>query len=367
MKGTEEKLQALNGIANEAFGGLHATQGLKNRIMMAAEEPEKKRKTSFLLRRAPVLCTAMAGVLVVAAVMVLPGVNKQKDTDVTPQAETGLQAAQPESRMMRSFTVNERAYAVPVDGMLYAEMEDAEAPVLALAEENTDMATDGVEVLRRMSTMAAGTLSADLLESADAGGQVTIGNATTPSYHSVWDNNSLIAINDQYYYLLTSPSVVQESLKGDLLGEVQSMTGDVTGAFGIRSNCVKASEKVYIAAGMKSTVVLASVNGKLRAFQRVACAGNATGNGEKLADTLRGTPVRLVLSGRGVLEGNNARNAWNTLLSCASYAGSGLRESDETLLVEMDNGLTLQLFVSGKKLSACGTWSCPEFFDAFPN
>ena len=33
--------------------------------------------------------------------------------------------------------------------------------------------------------------------------------------------------------------------------------------------------------------------------------------------------------------------------------------------ITLENGLRLQLGVSGDTLMGCGGWSCPEFFDAF--
>ncbi len=37
----------------------------------------------------------------------------------------------------------------------------------------------------------------------------------------------------------------------------------------------------------------------------------------------------------------------------------------QTLTATLTNGLKLQLGVSGDTVSACGGWSCPEFFEAF--
>ena len=53
------------------------------------------------------------------------------------------------------------------------------------------------------------------------------------------------------------------------------------------------------------------------------------------------------------------------LINRAVYQGSQSRESDKALLVQYGSGVVLQLAVSGDSLSACGTWSCPEFFKAF--
>ena len=34
-------------------------------------------------------------------------------------------------------------------------------------------------------------------------------------------------------------------------------------------------------------------------------------------------------------------------------------------LIGLNNGLTLQLLAGEDTISACGTWSCPDFFEAF--
>ena len=34
-------------------------------------------------------------------------------------------------------------------------------------------------------------------------------------------------------------------------------------------------------------------------------------------------------------------------------------------MIQLKNGVVLQLAVNGERVIACGTWACPEFFDAF--
>ena len=47
------------------------------------------------------------------------------------------------------------------------------------------------------------------------------------------------------------------------------------------------------------------------------------------------------------------------------YLEKNLASGRQSLLIELDNGLTVQMSVRDENLSACGTWSCPEFFEAF--
>ena len=51
--------------------------------------------------------------------------------------------------------------------------------------------------------------------------------------------------------------------------------------------------------------------------------------------------------------------------SFSKQKSSGTVSAKQSLLIQLDSGLTLQLAVKNDKLSACGTWSCPEFLEAF--
>ena len=98
--------------------------------------------------------------------------------------------------------------------------------------------------------------------------------------------------------------------------------------------------------------------------------GNALRGAERLADTLAltGRVIAMELSGVGTVTDPAAcESLLSTLLSNASYESSGSISSKKALLIELDNGLVLQLAVKGDNLAACGVWSCPEFFEAFDN
>ena len=53
------------------------------------------------------------------------------------------------------------------------------------------------------------------------------------------------------------------------------------------------------------------------------------------------------------------------LLDNATSYSDDFSSSKQSLLIALDNGLTLQMNVSGEVLYGCGGWSCPEFFEAF--
>ena len=55
----------------------------------------------------------------------------------------------------------------------------------------------------------------------------------------------------------------------------------------------------------------------------------------------------------------------DVLLKNASFLRAGGSETNQSLLIQLKSGLVLQMAVNGERVIACGTWACPEFFDAF--
>ena len=115
-----------------------------------------------------------------------------------------------------------------------------------------------------------------------------------------------------------------------------------------------------------NTAVACEVGGNMRLFQRVSYAGKGPG-GQGLEDTfsVRGQVAELTLSGVGTLTGDAANDAAAVLLDHATLKSADSSARKQTLTVTLTNGLKLQLGVSGDTVSACGKWSCPEFFEAF--
>ncbi|MDD6248459.1 hypothetical protein, partial [Desulfovibrio piger] len=66
-----------------------------------------------------------------------------------------------------------------------------------------------------------------------------------------------------------------------------------------------------------------------------------------------------------ITDSETCETLFSTLTENASYESSGTVSAKQSLLIQLDSGLTLQLTVKNDKLSACGTWSCPEFLEAF--
>ena len=309
MKSVEERLRTLPEIAEST--GLEADEQLKRKILRAAEEKRQPRKAAFVTRRlVPALCAI--AVLIGAGAFALPGLRNSgpKPTD-TPLIE---------SYPAGSVTVGEKlALDVPA-------------------------------------------------------GSITIRSSRNPSYRSIWapmsgGNFPLIGVNGRYYRLLTNPTSVSGSLLGSALGTVDTFTSEpaLAGKNSICSNTVAEGETVYAVSGMNGAMVAASVNGQTRVFQRVSFGDNALIGGESLADTLKaGSAVALELSGVGTInDASAAQRLVKILTDSASFLRAGGGESNQSLLIQLKSGIVLQMAVNGERLIACGTWACPEFFEAF--
>ena len=220
----------------------------------------------------------------------------------------------------------------------------------------------------------ASFLSADL-----GNGNVTISaNTSKPGYRNMWASVQdgsfpLIGIQGKYYRMMTSPKSVSSSLLGSQIATIAEFTTQpsLSGTDVVLSNTAEAGAAVYsIRSVSDSTLVAAEVDDRIRLFQRVSYNGYALRGSERLADTLAVSDkvVALELSGVGTITDANACAALiSTLLSGAGYQSSGSLSSSQALLIELDNGLVLQLAVKGDRLAACGVWSCPEFFEDFEN
>lgn len=177
----------------------------------------------------------------------------------------------------------------------------------------------------------------------------------------------LITIGGATYRMLSTPNGISSGLLGTNLGTVNEYNIEpALGSGTIVSNVVSQGEAVCAISGMDGAMVAANVNGVLRVFQRVSYAGTATIGGESLADTLcsSGSVDWMELDGVGVLQGDDARAVMDILLQNADYTSTGM-SGRGSLRIGLTNGLTMQLLVGDDAVSACGTWICPDFFEAF--
>lgn len=301
-----KRLEQLPEITEKALGGLTAGQHLKLRIEKAALNPQPQRRP--MAAWAPVLACAL--VLTIALGVGIPALQPQPEANLITSQAAGQSGAGSEIALL-------------------------------------DLNRNNVNIRQRLS---------------EAGEE------------SLWSrgengNFPLIGVNGKYYRMLTVPQDADGDLLGKNVGTVAEFTTEpaLSGTDVILSNVASHGVKVYGVDGMSGTLLAAEVDGQTRIFQRVSFNGSALRGKEKLADTLQiaGHIVSMELSGVGSVSGSECEDLFATLLDCASYESSGSVSGKQTLLITLDNGLALQLAVKNDKFSACGTWSCPEFFEAF--
>ncbi|MBR5110833.1 MAG: hypothetical protein IK099_11640 [Clostridia bacterium] len=307
MKNVEERLRAMPDIA--ASSGLQADEQLKRKILRAAEGAPKQRR--FTAKRlVPAFCALV--VLIGGIAFALPSLRGNSSEPV--------QGALIESHPAGSVTTGEKlALDVPP-------------------------------------------------------GSISIHASRNPSYRSIWapmsgGNFPLICVDGRYYRMLTNPTSISSSLLGSQLGTVATFTSEpaLAGKSGICSNTVQAGEAVYAVSGMNGAMAAANVNGQMRVFQRVSFGDSALVGGEKLSDTLKASnAVALELSGVGAInDPATAQRLVSVLVNNASFLRAGGSETNQSLLIQLKSGLALQMAVNGERVIACGTWACPEFFEAF--
>ena len=306
-----KELERLAPTADEMLSGLHADETMKRRILSAARE--EKKQPVRMPRLVPALCCAA---LAVACVGVFaPRLNQT--------------------------AVNAAASPAPVS-----------IDTIAAGDGQTMTMTKMADVSGTARVRAAGGSSDSLFAS-------TSGDIP------------LVAVNGAVYRMLSTPASVQSDLLGSAVGTVNTATDEPSLAddamAGGLSNVAEAGQTIYAVSGLDAgTAVACEVSGSMRLFQRVSYAGKGPG-GQGLEDTfsVRGQVAELTLSGVGTLTGDAANDAIAVLLDHATLKSADMSARKQTLTATLNNGLKLQLGVSGDTVSACGGWSCPEFFEAF--
>lgn len=305
------RLEQLPKIAEHQLGGLEAGQTLLCKIRIEAAEKKHKPKTAAMLR--PVLAVCAALVLCVGAVAAL---------------NLGADAPAPvgDVPMLASYSAGEAV---------------EEAAPMALAEVPRGSITMSAG-MRRMS----GSIFAEPENPSAGFPLITIGGAT--------------------YRMLTMPAALDAQLMGDVIGRVNEFNLEpALGSSSVISNIIGYGEDVY-AVQDQSALVAANVDGAMRVFQRVSYAGAAVIGTETLGDTLCNAQdvAWIELEGAGRAEGDDARSLMETLLSCADYENTAF-SAGQSMQIGLHSGLVLQLMTGEDSVSACGTWSCPDFFEAF--
>lgn len=306
-----KELERLAPTADEMLSGLHADETMKRRILSAARE-EKKRSVS-MPRLVPALCCA--------------------------------------------------ALAVACIGMFAPRLSQTAVSAACSSPVSIDTIAAGDEQAASMTRMA------------DVSGTARVraaGGSSDSLFASTSGDIPLVAVNGAVYRMLSTPANVESSLLGDAVGTVSTTTdepslADDSAMTGGLSNVAEAGQTIYAVSGVDvNTAVACEVGGNMRLFQRVSYAGKGPG-GQGLEDifSVRGQVAELTLSGVGTLIGDAANDAAAVLLDHATLKSADSSARKQTLTVTLTNGLKLQLGVSGDTVSACGKWSCPEFFEAF--
>ncbi len=225
--------------------------------------------------------------------------------------------------------------------------------------------------IENLSAGNAGTIPQPSTRADLPAGSVTLeSSGNVPAFRNIWAGNSeasfpMVLDNGKYYRLLSTPRNLNEKQLGNAIGTVTMLTSEMNGQ-GLCSNTVLQGENVWQVRGMGDAVVAARIDGSLRVFQRVT-AGNAGQIPARLSEFMTASNVaELSLSGVGRIQNaQKAQELLSLLLNSASYVSGSCARSGQVLHIVYQNGITLQLYVSGNTCSSCGTWSCPAFFDQF--
>jgi len=308
-----KRLDNLSEIASRQLGGLEATPTLLAKIKLEAADRKQPRTMRAVLRPALAVCAAL--VLCVGAVMTL---SPDGSTIISP---------------------------VPTQNVL--DSHSAGSQTQPTAEPRT------------LGDVPKGSISMSAGRSASSGTLFVQGdNAAFP----------LVTLNGATYRMLETPDGISQTLLGDELGAVTEFNIEpALGSSGVVSNAIACGETVYAIGDQKGALVAAHVDGSLRVFQRVSYAGTAIIGAETLADTLCAPSDAewIEVEGMGrVDDPGTVHSLMNTLFDLADYQGTSF-SSGSSMQIGLKNGLTLQLMAGEDSISACGIWSCPDFFEEF--
>lgn len=316
----DKRLKELPGIVDSALGGISADSSLKYKILSSTNQATRKNERSF--SRFSIALTSISTCLIVLAVSLAayPNLLSQKTVPVAP-------------------------------------------PNNILIEHSAAGHTDGSANSQTRALLTIPQSSMDISAGANS------------NVNSFWasggDNFPLISINGEYYRQINGMDVA--NLRGESLGAVEEYTEEpaLSSSGKVISNIASLGTEVYSVSGLFGGLVAAEVNGTISPFQRVSFAGNAIYDGENLQSTLgfSSSDVQSVqLSGVGsISDSAKAQELVSLLLNNASYVSPSLGSGSQILQINLKNGAALQMYADDDVYSACGSWSCPDFSQAFAN
>ena len=178
----------------------------------------------------------------------------------------------------------------------------------------------------------------------------------------------MLRVNGRWYRMLNTGA--GQIAADQIIGTVALYTdepGLMEGSEAI-SNICPAGTEIRTAAGLDGALIAVQLDGQQRLFQRISFNGSAVQGHETLNQTLgiRDHAQSYTLTGLGsVSDPENVRQLTGLLLDSAVLDSAAVQNSNQFLLITLDNGAVLQMTAANDRLSACGTWVCPEFFEAF--
>ncbi|NLB90866.1 MAG: hypothetical protein GX786_06585 [Clostridiales bacterium] len=311
----DKKLEQLPEIVDRSLGGIEANPSLRYKILSAAAETktEEKKKPFFSRFSVPLTAVSACLVLVVIGFTVFPNLFSTS-------------VSQPEA----------------TNALLGHSAAGQQEPVL------------------QERTLSQGTMS--------------IGAGSFSSADSLWvsagDTFPLISMNGKFYRQMNQKVLYDAQLSGHI-GSVENFTQEpaLASTFGNMSNVVEEGEGIFAVSQLGDGVIAAKVNDSMTLFQRISFAGNAIFSEETLAQTLGFSAedvLSISLSEVGTISDEAvAQKLVTTLTQNATYASSSLGSGKQVLLFTLRNGITLQMYVDDDVFSACGSWDCPGFSQAF--
>lgn len=367
-----KELHTLQDTAQELLGGLTAGEGLRRRVLAQAEAPEEsfgqpRHKPSWWTF-VPA-CAAVALILAISA-LTLGKLNlggRQEDANPIEMISAGQPTMIPGGVLKAD---------VPEDSLVITGEGDPAAvePIVGVPE----------DVQKMMGAQnAAPEVTAEVTAQPQAGqdthqqtGGTVAPQANLPGYNNLfvqWDGANIPLIGMQGRAYQQMQVGVPQDLVGDPMGNVSLHTAepalaDQNAWNGLLSNAVAEGGMVYMVQGVSpETAITAEVNGGYVLFQRVSFAGRGTG-GQTLEQVLdvRGNVASLTLSGVGSLYDSGKANAMmSLLLENASFYADNSFQGGQSLDIVLTNGLTLQMQIADGVFTACGAWTCAEFFTQF--
>ena len=210
-------------------------------------------------------------------------------------------------------------------------------------------------------SLTAGGGSGEVASQQVTGVTLTAGSTSDPLFAAEGEEG-LILLEGRAYRL--AETLTECPVLGQTLGEITEFTRKPSLSDGQSvSSLLPVGTVVSAPLNLEGAGVLAQTEEGWAFFQRVSYGGWALQSGETLRDTLCSPEQVTFLTWQDrTWQGQEARELVALLLECAEYGDSSCGGTS-SLLIGLDNGLTLRLYTGNGWISGCGRWWCSEFFE----